>query len=166
MATTIYKHACLLLTMIMHMTLPDIMLLEVLFWTSRGTLQVGSLEWSQLVFPSLFVFISNGFLFFTFLVSIGCSHHMFYYNISCFVKKNKKSHVSMSFLQKFFRIHNIVTQLFPYFERIVSKEDLTVADAKQKWKNRTWFTMTIEVFNGPSKIWNNSYVLREVPKFP
>src|SRR6202022_4501004 len=72
------------------------------------------------------------------------AYHWFF----CFDRRNQKSHVCTNLVHKLFRIQSIAGQPLSYFEKLVSKEDLTAADAKQKSKHRTWFTLTVEALNG------------------
>ena len=89
--------------------------------------------------------IGNFFLLFYFVFSL---HSIAYDWLFYFVMRNQKSHVCTNLVHKFFRIQSIAGQPLSYFEKLVSKEDLTAADAKQKSKYRTWFTLTIEALNG------------------
>jgi hypothetical protein len=65
-----------------------------------------------------------------------------------FFRRIQKSHVSTNLVHKLYRIQNIAGKLIPYFEKLVSKENLATIEAKQKSEYRMWFTLTIEARNG------------------
>jgi hypothetical protein len=46
-----------------------------------------------------------------------------------------------------YRVQNVAKQPLSYFENFVSKDDLAAAEAKQKLKQRTWYSRTVECLN-------------------
>ena len=141
------KHGCPLLMETTHMILLNIIMLKVLFWTSKNTLQ---LCWqpcmksigNSFIFIFLFVFLV-GFLFL-----IGCLFSISYHFLFYFVMKNQKFYVSKNLVYKVFHIQSIARQLFLYFETFISKEDLLAAHAIQKSKHGTYFTLVVKALNG------------------
>ena len=89
-------------------------------------------------------FLSFGFLF----LSLFFLLDVYFYILSFFIMKIKKSYVFTDIVYKFFRIQSITRQPLSYFDIFVSKKDLHVVDAKEKSKHRTWFTLVVEVLNG------------------
>jgi hypothetical protein len=51
-------------------------------------------------------------------------------------------------VHKLYRVQNVGKQPLSYFERFVSKDDLTAAEAKQKSKQRTWYSLIVDSLNG------------------
>jgi len=112
---------------------------------------IGNPSHSFYLFALLYCFCFHFFLipsFFPSCFSIVFSFHISYISIYYAYRRNQKSHVSTNLVHKLFRIQNIAAQPVSYFEKLVSKEDLAASDAKQKSKNRTWFTLTVEALNG------------------
>ena len=121
----------------------SIMLLRISFWMSRAILQPC---W-RLYMKSIGNFFIFFFIAFKFFELIFLLHSIVYDWLFYFVRKNQKSHVCTNFVHKLFRIQSIAGQPLSYFEKLVSKENLTAADAEQKSKHRTWFTLTVEALN-------------------
>lgn len=107
-ATIVCKHGCPSFIETTHMILLEIVLLKILFWTSRDILQ---LYWQPRMKS-----IGNSFIFFLFVCSFhlaSCFSNLFFYWMFIFhffryyfVMKNKKSYISTNLVYKFFQHSN------------------------------------------------------------
>jgi hypothetical protein len=79
-------------------------------------------------------------------ITISSSYIPDYWFLHC--RCNQKSHVTSNLVHKLYRVQNVGKQPLSYFEKFVSKDDLAAAEAKQKSKQQTWYSLTVDCLNG------------------
>ena len=115
METTICKHDCLLLIEIIHMIRFGIMLLKILFWTSRKILQPC---W-QLYMKSIDNWFILLFLFVRFIWFSLAYHWLFY-----FIMRNQKFYVCINLVISFSAFKTLLANHFHILKNLSPKKIL------------------------------------------